>query len=100
LDDRTQEIDTDWEVVRIKEAAPPGEYTVFVLALPLAAGWVTKEPDKATYGYGETVKLTAHNAPGYRFSYWTVDGERAGYGSTLTLMVTKDLDVRAYFTEA
>lgn len=99
LDDPTQEIDTDWEVVRIKEAAPPEEYTVFALALPLAAGWVTKEPDKATYSYGETARLTAHNAPGYRFSYWTVDGKWAGSSSILTLMVTKNLEVRAYFTE-
>ncbi|HUV52312.1 MAG TPA: hypothetical protein VMW64_04470 [Dehalococcoidia bacterium] len=99
LDDRTKETDTDWEVVRIQEAAPPGEYTVFVLALPLAAGWVTKEPDKDSYAYGETVKLTAMSAPGYKFSYWQVDGEWAGYSSTLTLMVTTDLEVRAYYTK-
>lgn len=99
LDDRTQETDTDWGVVRIKEAAPPGEYTVFALALPLAAGWVTKEPDKATYSYGETVKLTAHNAPGYRFSRWTRDGAWFDAPNPFNMIIIANYEVRAYFVE-
>jgi hypothetical protein len=85
-------------IAYFKKKTVPG-YKLTAWVRPLAAGWVTKEPDKESYAYGETVKLTARNAPGYKFSYWMVDGEWAGYSSTLNVMVTKDLEVYAYFTE-
>ncbi len=86
-------------VANFKKKVVPG-FTLTVLMSPTsAAGWVRKEPDKPSYTYGETVKLTATSAAGYRFSYWTVNGERAGYSSTLTLMVTTDLEVIAYYTK-
>lgn len=85
-------------IAYFKKKTVPG-YTVTIWVRPLAAGWVTREPDKDSYAYGETVKLTAKSAPGYKFSYWTVDGERANYSTTLTLMVTKDLEVYARYTE-
>ena len=85
-------------IAYFKKKAVPA-YKLSILVRPMAAGWVKKEPDKASYTYGETVKLTARTAPGYRFSSWTVDGEWAGYSTTLTLMVTKDLEVVAHFGE-
>ena len=86
-------------VANFKKKVVPG-FTLTVLMSPTAAaGWVKKEPDKASYTYGETVKLTATSATGYRFSYWTVNGEWAGYSSTLTLMLTTDLEVIAYYTK-
>ncbi|MBA7701211.1 hypothetical protein ES703_109944 [subsurface metagenome] len=97
LDDPTQETDTDWSAFTVSEA--PVGYTLSVLALPLAAGWVTREPDKATYSYGETVKLTAHNAPGYRFASWWVNGQWAGSSPTLNVMVVADYEVIARFVE-
>jgi len=97
LEDRTQETDTDWGVITIREVEPPPGYTLIVWSLPLGAGWVTKEPDKATYSYGEMVKLTAHNAPGYRFSYWDVDGEWLSSYSPINYMVLADHTVTAHF---
>ncbi|GAH40483.1 unnamed protein product, partial [marine sediment metagenome] len=174
LEDPTQEIDTDWGVLTIKEEAPPAEYTLATSVYPIgggrvtgggiyragtyaaceaipypdyefdywgrdasgtaryisvymdrdkeiravfkkkvvpgftltvlmsptaAAGWVRREPDKPSYTYGEIVKLTATSASGYRFSYWTLNGEWAGYSSTLNLMITTDLEVIAYYTK-
>ena len=103
LDDRTQETDTDWSVLTIREEAPPGEYTISISVSPLGAGYVIREPHKDKYAYGETVKLTAIVSgiyfDFYKFSSWTVDGEWAGSTNPLNLMVTKDLEVKASFTE-
>lgn len=80
-----------------KKKVVPGEYTIIALALPLAAGWVTKEPDKPLYNYGETIKLTAHNAPGYRFSYWDKDGAYLSSYSPVTTAVLSSHKITAHF---
>jgi len=103
LADPTQETDTDWSVLTIREEAPPGEYTISISVSPLGAGYVIIEPHKDKYAYGETVKLTAIVSgiyfDFYKFSSWTVDGQWAGSTNPLNLMVTKDLEVKARFTE-
>ncbi len=50
-------------------------YTLTVTTDGDGSGSVAKEPDKATYAAGESVKLTATAAPGSKFSKWTVDGQ-------------------------
>ncbi len=76
---------------------PPGEFTLSVRVRPLAGGWVTKEPDKARYSYGEIVKLTARNAPGYRFDYWDVDGEWLDTANSINFMVMASHTLTAHF---
>lgn len=98
LVDRTQETDTDWGVIAIKEVLPPpGEYTLTVWVSPMAAGWVTKEPDKSRYSYGEIVRLTAHSAPGYSFQSWWVGDEFLSSGNQINFMVLSDRTITAYF---
>ncbi len=62
--------------------------------------------DKATgeYEHG-ALKLTAKANSGYRFAYWTVNGERIqdetlleNNGTVLNYTVTANADIRAYFT--
>ena len=80
-----------------KEKVVPGEYTVIALALPLGAGWITKEPDKPLYNYGEIIKLTAHSAPGYRFAYWDKDGAYLSSYSPVTTAVLSNHKITAHF---
>ncbi len=78
-------------------------YTLTTRVSPSGAGWVTKEPDKATYSYGEIVKLTATPAPGYTFYYWDCDGEMLRLknmrlaGSSINFMVLASHTVTAHF---
>lgn len=90
------------DVITIKEVAPPPAppppvgYTLSVLSSPLGAGWVTKEPDKDKYTYGEIVKLTARSAPGYEFASWEYNTD-IDTGNPAKFLVTKDLRIKAYF---
>jgi len=93
------------EVVSPLAPAPPVGYTLGIRIRPMAAGRVTKSPDKPTYTYGEIVKLTAgpvpqpFGAPKYKFSYWEVNGELPQYINPINYMVTKDSTVTALFKE-
>ncbi|MBA7680830.1 hypothetical protein ES703_89151 [subsurface metagenome] len=98
LIDRTQETDTDWGVITIEEVLPPpGEYTLTVWVSPMAAGWVIKEPDKTKYSYGEIVKLTAREAPGYSFESWWVGDEFLSSSNVINFMVVGDHTITAYY---
>ncbi|MBA7702363.1 hypothetical protein ES703_111127 [subsurface metagenome] len=96
--DGAQETDTDWGVITIAEVAPP-EYTLTIVVSPSGAGWVTKNPDKTRYTYGEIVRLTAHSAPGYSFESWWVGDEFLGSGESINFMVLGDHTITAYFLE-
>jgi len=81
-----------------KKKVVPGEYTVTAPVLPIGAGWITKEPDKPLYNYGESIKLTARSASGYRFSYWDKDGAYLSSYSPVTTAVLSNHKITAHFS--
>jgi uncharacterized protein (TIGR02145 family)/uncharacterized repeat protein (TIGR02543 family) len=48
-----------------------GAYTLTLTANPTGGGSVSREPDKKTYSYEDTVTVTATVAPYYRFTGWS-----------------------------
>jgi uncharacterized repeat protein (TIGR02543 family) len=72
------------------------EYTLTVNINPSASGSVTKNPDKATYVYGEQVTLTATAASGYTFYNWS--GDASGTNNPVTLTIDSNKTVAANFT--
>jgi hypothetical protein len=72
-----------------------GTYTLTVSA---TNGSVTKNPDKASYGSGETVTLQAVPNTGYHFESWT--GDLSGTSNPATLTMDADKIVTAIFQEA
>lgn len=51
------------------------EYVINVASDPVTGGWVTIDPEKDHYAYGEGFTLTAHRVWPYEFSYWDMDGK-------------------------
>lgn len=63
-------------------------------------GWVKIEPDKAAYGYGEHVKLTAIGVePGFILDYWLINGV-VKTANPITLTITQDTQAIVYWTYA
>jgi uncharacterized repeat protein (TIGR02543 family) len=60
-------------------------------------GNVVKDPDQATYHYGDIVELTAIADPGWTFSHW--DGDLTGSTNPDYLTITDNMDVEATFTQ-
>ena len=58
------------------------EYSLEISIEPLATGYVTKSPSKATYTAGEVVTLTALPYSGYEFDHWGGWPAYPGMGST------------------
>jgi len=85
-----------------KEKVVPG-YTLTISTSPMGAGRIIKEPDKATYSYGEMVKLTAQalpqpfGAPKYSFSHWTRDGQPFDAPNPMTMIIIANYNLVAYF---
>ena len=53
-----------------------------------------------TYGYNETVSLTAPDVQGKTFSYWTADGSVISTGKTLTFTMNANTTLRAVYGAA
>ncbi|MDT8896960.1 hypothetical protein QYE77_01690 [Thermanaerothrix sp. 4228-RoL] len=60
-------------------------------------GTVTKNPDKATYVYGDEVTLTALPQAGWSFSGWS--GGASGSAGSTTVTITGNTTVGATFTQ-
>ncbi|MDQ4139897.1 MAG: malectin domain-containing carbohydrate-binding protein, partial [Bacteroidota bacterium] len=58
-------------------------------------GSVTKNPDKTYYSYGETVRLTAKPANGYRFTGWS--GDASGTANPLQIVMKGNRRITANF---
>ncbi len=81
------------------EQVLPNQYVLTVTISPSnSAGSVTKNPDKSTYGNGDTVTLTATPNAGYTFSNWT--GDASGSTNPITLTMNGNKTVIANFTQA
>ena len=52
------------------------------------------------FSYGESCTLTATAADGYRFSYWSENGEMVSSSNPYTFNVTSDHDLMAVFIQA
>ena len=72
-------------------------YSLTVNMSPSEVGSVSKNPDKATYVYGDRVQLTAKANPGYTFSGWS--GGASGTASPITVTMDGSKAVTAIFTQ-
>jgi hypothetical protein len=61
------------------------------------SGSVTKNPNQATYTYGQVVELTANAAQGWSFDHWS--GDLSGSDNPDEITITGDGAVTAHFTE-
>jgi len=73
------------------------QYTLTVNIAPPGSGSVSKNPDKATYTYGEQVQLTAAANAGSTFSNWS--GDISSSANPITLTMDGNRTVTANFTE-
>jgi len=68
---------------------------VHTLTITANGGTVTRNPDKASYEYGESVTLTASASAGYSFTGWS--GAASGTNSSVTIVMDGDKSVTANF---
>ncbi len=73
------------------------QYTFTTSVSPSGAGWIVKDPEQATYTYGQTVDLTAYANPGYEFDHWA--GSLGGSINPDDVSVNGNEAVTAYFTQ-
>jgi len=78
------------------EAAP--NYTLSISVSPSSGGSVTKNPNKSSYSYNESVQLTAIASSGYTFSNWI--GNASGSSNPTTITMNSSKIVTANFTVA
>ncbi|MBN1935986.1 MAG: InlB B-repeat-containing protein [Anaerolineae bacterium] len=71
------------------------EYTL--TATPAGGGTVSKDPNQATYHYGDVVMLTAVSAPGWNFFLW--EGDLSGSANPKSLTINGDKSVVANFRQ-
>jgi uncharacterized repeat protein (TIGR02543 family) len=75
----------------------PFDQNVYTLAVNTSgSGSVTRDPDQATYAYGQVVTLTASADPGWSFAGWSGD---LGTGITATVTITGNTTVTATFDQ-
>jgi uncharacterized repeat protein (TIGR02543 family) len=68
-----------------------------VVRSAVGSGGIVAEPEKATYGYGEQVRLTAVPEAGWTFTGW--QGDLSGDANPATLLVTGTRTVVAQFVD-
>ena len=74
------------------------EYSLAINILPNTdGGMVTKNPDKATYHYGEVVQLTAYPASGWHFGNWS--GGVIGSDNPTSITIDGNKSVTATFVQ-
>ncbi|MEM4733382.1 MAG: LamG-like jellyroll fold domain-containing protein, partial [Candidatus Bathyarchaeia archaeon] len=81
-----------------KEVTAVFTQELYVLNITIVGnGNVTKDPDKATYAYGENVTLTATADLGWSFSGWS--GDAYGVDTQITVTMDGNKSIIATFTE-
>lgn len=77
----------------------PSSYTVNA-SVGGGSGQAIKEPDKASYEHGESVRVTGEAGPGYMLQYFTVNGEEIDgqqYIGVEIQSIEQDFDIVFYF---
>jgi uncharacterized protein (TIGR02145 family) len=69
-----------------RENSPDNAYTLTTNAFPSNCGTVSRNPDKASYTFGELVTVTANPASGYIFTEWS----GTATGKTNPIAITMD----------
>jgi hypothetical protein len=68
----------------------------YTLTITSDHGTVAKNPDKATYTYGEVVQLTATSTPGWSFDHWS--GDAAGTANLVSVTMNGNKTVTANYS--
>jgi uncharacterized repeat protein (TIGR02543 family) len=92
---RDDDMGTDSGSAYIFVFGPPAEYTLTVNIT--GSGTVAKNPEKATYHYGDVVELTANPNTGWQFSAWS--GDLTGSENPKTITIDGSKTVTATFTQ-
>ncbi|MCQ9207127.1 MAG: PKD domain-containing protein [Omnitrophica bacterium] len=71
----------------------PNQHTLTIIS---EDGAVTKNPDRETYAYGDTVELEAVADSEFRFVNWS--GDASGTENPVTVLIEKDTVVTAHFS--
>jgi len=81
---------------RSDDDEPPPPPETFTLTVNVSGnGSVSRNPDKTPYTAGETVRVTAAPAEGYRFARWT--GASTSTDSTVTITMDEEKTLTAVF---
>jgi len=79
---------------------PDHSYQKYTLTINIeGSGSVSKDPDKATYSFGETVQLTANPATGESFIEW-IGKIKNKTSNPITITMHGNVTITAYFTVA
>ncbi len=70
------------------------EYTLTINTA--GSGLVNKNPNQATYHYGDILQLTANPSTGWSFSAWS--GNATGSTNPVSINVTENMEINATFT--
>jgi hypothetical protein len=81
--------------VAIRDTQITPTYTLITNVSPSGSGPVTKNPDKSSYSYNESVQLTATANSGYTFSNWS--GDASGSTNPVTIIMNSNKAVTANF---
>jgi uncharacterized repeat protein (TIGR02543 family) len=81
------------------EVAQPDQFSVNVVANPIAGGTVSKSPDQATYASGTQVILTAEAAEGYAFTGWYDGATKVSSNASYTYTVAAEKTFTAKFSQ-
>ncbi|MBK7319521.1 LamG-like jellyroll fold domain-containing protein [Candidatus Villigracilis affinis] len=73
------------------------DLTEYTLTITSDHGTVAKNPDKATYHYGDSVQLTATPAVGWAFTNWS--GGVTGISNPVSLTINGNTSVTANYTQ-
>ena len=82
--------------VAIKDTQIPTTYTLITNVSPSDSGSVTKNPNKSSYSFNESVQLTAIANSDYTSSDWS--GDASGSSNPVTIIMNSNKSVTANFT--
>jgi len=86
------EINEDLNITAVFE-----EELYFLTQFTEGDGYISRDPLKEGYTYGETVQLTAHPASGWMFENWS--GDATGVENPVTITMDSDKEVTAHFVD-
>ncbi len=72
----------------------------FMIQLSISASWggtTNPAPGTYSYTYGTSVSVTAIPSSGYYFAYWLLDSTTYYYSNPITVTMTADHSLKAYF---